>query len=70
MTHFMPRSNFEMDRLISGFSEEMVRQMIDQSGLPSPIKRPHRSMLSRSGVASIIERQKIERQKNSSNPFK
>jgi hypothetical protein len=65
MTHFKPRSHSEVGRLISDFSEEMVRQMIDRSEWPSPIKRPHRSMLSRSGVASIIERQK-----NSSNPFK
>ncbi len=65
MIHFMPRSHSEVDRLISGFSEEMVRQMIDRSEWPSPIKRRHRSMLPRSGVASMIERQK-----NSSNPFK
>ena len=65
MTHFIPRSHSEVGRLISGFSEEMVRLMIDRSEWLSPVKRRHRSMLPRSGVASIIERQK-----NSSNPFK
>ena len=65
MIHFIPRSHSEVDRLISGFSEEMIHRMIDRSGWPSPIKRRHRSMRPRSGVASMIERQK-----NFSNPSK